>query len=281
MRRLDVEGAQGRASYSLVLRSFVDPLFVRHAEGLLSREADVLELLADTDVPVARLHDVDASAEFCDHPSLLMSWLPGSVRVGGEHVERVVELLAREMAGIHGVTVAEERRPRVYQAWTSSERVRVPARAGEPELWKRATEVIRRPTPEYRGCLLHRDFHPGNALFSGEGRGLAITGVVDWVETSWGPADLDVAHCATSLALLHGVPAAMELAGRYAAAGGTLGERAADHLYWRVLDTLAFAPYAERVGAVWRGLGREDLTAQIVTSRLEDYLRKLLEEYGG
>ena len=42
------------------------------------------------------------------------------------------------------------------------------------------------------------------ALWS-EGR---VTGLVDWVETSTGPADLDVAHCASRLAGLHGVRAA-------------------------------------------------------------------------
>ncbi|MEU6540735.1 phosphotransferase [Streptomyces sp. NPDC047000] len=123
------------------------------SEGLLTREADALELLATTEIPVARLHGLDASAEFCDHPSLLMSWLPGT---GGRRGIR------------HG-------------------QVRVPGGALDPEVGERAGEVIRRPAPEYRGCFLHRDFHPGNVLLSGEGSRLAITGFVDWVETSWGP----------------------------------------------------------------------------------------------
>ncbi|EFL43130.1 conserved hypothetical protein [Streptomyces griseoflavus Tu4000] len=79
MRRLDVAGPAGRRS--LVLRSFVKPFFVRHAEGLLNREADVLTLLADTAVPAAELVAVDATARHCDHPSLLMSLLPGTVRM--------------------------------------------------------------------------------------------------------------------------------------------------------------------------------------------------------
>lgn len=70
MRRLDVEGDGER--YSLVLRSFVKPFHVKHAPGLLTRAADILRLLADTDVPAARLRAVDAAAEHCDHPSLLM-----------------------------------------------------------------------------------------------------------------------------------------------------------------------------------------------------------------
>ena len=117
-------------------------------------------------------------------------------------------------------------------------------------------------------------------LYSGEGDRLRISGVVDWVETSWGPADLDGAHCSTALALLHGVEAGMALADRYVAAGGVLAESPADHLYWRVLDALAFAPDAEKVAVPWRELGREDLTPTVLTQRLERYLEALTERYG-
>ena len=44
MRRLDIEGRTGEPR-SLVLRSFVKPFFVKHAQGLLTREADMLRLL--------------------------------------------------------------------------------------------------------------------------------------------------------------------------------------------------------------------------------------------
>ncbi|MFK4227990.1 phosphotransferase family protein [Streptomyces sp. NPDC019890] len=278
MRRLDVEG-EGEP-YSLVLRSLVKPFFVKHALGLLTREADILRLLADTTVPAARLHGVDAEAEHCDHPSLLMSLLPGSLRLDGENIERKTELLARQLVAIHGLLVPEGARPRTYQAWTSPERVRLPESSKQPEVWQRAVDVIRRPPPAYRPCFLHRDFHPGNVLFAGEGPGLTITGVVDWVETSWGPADLDVAHCSTALALLHGVRVGMRLADHYIAAGGALSGDPADHLYWRVLDALAFAPDAEKVAEPWRELGRRDLTSVVLTQRLEEYLQALFSEYG-
>ena len=278
MRRLDVEG-EGEP-YSLVLRSFVKPFFVKHALGLLTREADILRLLADTNVPAARLHGVDAAAEHCDHPSLLMSLLPGSLRLDGEDIERKTELLARQLVAIHGLLVPEGARPRTYQAWTSPERVRLPENSKQPEVWQRAVDVIRQPPPAYRPRFLHRDFHPGNVLFAGEGADLTITGVVDWVETSWGPADLDVAHCSTALVLLHGVPAGMQLADHYIAVGGTLSDDPADHLYWRVLDALAFAPDAEKVAEPWRELGREDLTSAVLAQRLEEYLQALFSRYG-
>jgi aminoglycoside phosphotransferase (APT) family kinase protein len=277
MRRLDICGRDGRRS--LVLRSFVKPFYVRHAEGLLTREAAVLRLLGSTDVPAARLVAVDPTARYCDHPSLLMSLLPGTVRLGDEGTDRRAELLAHQLLRIHRLPVTAEARPRAYQAWTSPERVSPPDDTDQPELWQRAVDVIRREPPEYRACFLHRDFHPGNVLFTGDGDGLRISGVVDWVETSWGPADLDVAHCSTALALLHGVSAGMHFADRYVAAGGTLAEGRAAHLYWRLLDALAFAPDAEKVAVPWREVGRADLTPTLLTRRLEGYLQALFARY--
>lgn len=277
MRRLDVGGPGG--ARSLVLRSFVKPFYVRHAEGLLNREADVLRLLGDTDVPAATLVAVDAAAEHCDHPSLLMSLLPGTLRLDDRGADDRADLLARQLVRIHRLPVAARQRPRTYQAWASPERVALPSAGARPELWRRAVDVIRREPPEYEGRFLHRDFHPGNVLFTGTGDDLRISGVVDWVETSWGPADLDVAHCSTALALLHGVPAGMRFADRYVAAGGTLAGDLTDHLYWRLLDALGFAPDGEKVAVPWRELGRVDLTAEVLAQRLEGYVQSLFERY--
>ncbi|WP_330237544.1 phosphotransferase family protein [Streptomyces sp. NBC_00525] len=277
MRRLDIGGPGGRRS--LVLRSFVKPFYVRHAEGLLTREAAVLRLLGSTEVPAATLVAADPTAQHCDHPSLLMSMLPGTVRLGEEGADQRAELLAHQLLRIHRLPVTAQERPRTYQAWTSPERVSPPADTERPELWQRAVDVIRREPPDYRACFLHRDFHPGNVLFTGEDDGLRISGVVDWVETSWGPADLDVAHCSTALALLHGVSAGMRFADLYVAAGGTLAEDHASHLYWRLLDALAFAPDAEKVAVPWREVGRADLTPALLTRRLEGYLQALFARY--
>ncbi|MBM7439595.1 phosphotransferase family protein [Streptomyces sp. HB132] len=277
MRSLRV-GGPGAPRW-FVLRSFVEPFFVRHAEGLLTREADVLRLLARTDVPVAGFEAVDATARYCDHPSLLMTLLPGTVRLGEEDAGLRTELLARQLVGIHQVRVPADARPRAYEAWTAPERVSPPEGTERSHLWQRAVDVIRRDPPDHRPCFLHRDFHPGNVLFSGHGTDTRITGVVDWVETSWGPADLDVAHCSTALALLHGPEEAMRLADLYVAAGGVLSGDPSAHLYWRVLDALAFSN-VEKVARPWRELGHTHLTTALLTSRLEDYLHVLLRRYG-
>ncbi|MEV5428973.1 alpha/beta fold hydrolase [Streptomyces sp. NPDC052701] len=270
MRDLGLDDGTG-----LVLRTFVRPFFRHHAPGLLTREASVLTLLAgEAGVPAPALVAVDATAEHCDHPSLLMSRLPGRVRVDEEDLDARVELLAAQLARIHRIVPRE--RPRPWQAWTAPDRVRAPR--GGP--WARAVDVIRRDPPPYEGCFLHRDFHPGNVLFTGEGAKLRISGVVDWVETSWGPADLDVAHCATALALLHGPEYGLGFRDRYEARGGRRQADGPDHLYWRLLDALAYVPGAAKLAGPWRELGRTDLTPEVLGERLEAYMGGLLERYG-
>ncbi|WP_330457478.1 phosphotransferase [Streptomyces sp. NBC_00820] len=262
----------------LVLRTFVKPFFRRHAEGLLSREASVLRLLAEREgVPAPALVAVDAAADHCDHPSLLMTRLPGRVWVEEEDPETLdlrLDLLAAQLVRIHAVTPGPER-PRTYQAWTSPERVHTPGGVR----WERAVEVIRREPPPYRGGFLHRDYHPGNVLFTGAGDGLRISGVVDWVETSWGPADLDVAHCSTALALLHGPEHGLAFRDRYEERGGRGLADGPDHLYWRLLDALTYCPDAGKLAGPWRELGRTDLTPRVLAGRLEAYVDGLLERY--
>lgn len=274
------DGAEGVRTESatpvreLVLRSFAKPFYRRHAAGLLAREAAVLGLLAGTGVPAPALVAADPRGEHCDHPSLLMTRLEGAVRLDEDGLERRIGLLAGQLLDIHRIPVAKADRPREYEPWTSADRVRVPADTRRPEVWRRAVDVIRQPPPPYEGCFLHRDFHPGNVLFSGSGDALRISGVVDWVETSWGPAALDVAHCSTALALLHGAGAARDFVARYTAGGGRLG---AGLLHWQLLDALAYAPDAEKVAGPWRELGRTDLTPELLSGRLEEYIASLLD----
>ncbi|MEU1280626.1 phosphotransferase [Streptomyces sp. NPDC005805] len=279
MRRLRIEGPHG--TRLLVLRSFAEPFYRRHAPGLLGREAEVLRLFAGTEVPAAAFVAADPTGEHCDHPSLLMTHLPGEVRLDDAGAAARTGPLARQLLAVHRLPATGAARPRAYQPWTAPDRVRVPEGTRRPEVWRRAVDVIRRDAPAHRACFLHRDYHPGNVLFSGDAHAPRITGLVDWVETSWGPADLDVAHCSTALALLHGPAAGLAFPDAYRAAGGVLAPDRADRLYWRLLDALAFAPDAEKVAVPWRELGRTDLTPGVLSERLETYLGLLLDRLGG
>ncbi|MEU8892570.1 phosphotransferase [Streptomyces sp. NPDC048442] len=287
MRRLTV-GTRDGGTRELVLRSYVAPFSVEHAvehseehaEDWLDREAGALTLLMGTGVPAPGLVAVDPTAAHCEYPSLLMTHLAGRTVLDDEGVETRVPLLARQLVAIHARRPAE--RPRKYVAWTTADTVVVP-KGADAGAWAAAIDVIRKPAPPYEGRFLHRDFQPGNVLFDVSPSGpaaLRITGVVDWAATSWGPADLDVAHCSTNLALLHGPAWGLRFAEAYEEAGGVLAAAASERLYWRVRDGLACSEEVQAVSQPWREAGRPELTARAVEERLDGYVTALMDVLG-
>jgi aminoglycoside phosphotransferase (APT) family kinase protein len=84
----------------------------------------------------------------------------------------------------------------------------------------------------------HRDFHPGNVLWS-RGR---VTGVVDWPTASVGPAVVDVGHCRTNLVQL-GLDVVDDLAARWERLSGATFHPWADvTAIVGMLDGLVAAP---------------------------------------
>jgi aminoglycoside phosphotransferase (APT) family kinase protein len=82
-------------------------------------------------------------------------------------------------------------------------------------------------------CFIHRDFQPRNVLWSGD----EVSGVVDWVETSIGPAWVDVAHCCTNIAIGHGTEFADLFVAAYVARTGRNPEP-----HFDVMDIVGFLP---------------------------------------
>jgi aminoglycoside phosphotransferase (APT) family kinase protein len=283
MRRLTVGTRHGGGTRDLVLRSFVDPFYVEHAEDSLHREADALTLLTGTGVHAPELIAVDPTAAHCEYPSLLMTHLAGQTILDDEGLETRVPLLARQLVAIHAVRPAQ--RPPDYVALTTADTVVVP-KGSDASAWAAAIDVIRKPAPPYEGRFLHRDFHPGNVLFDvppsrprprPRPASARITGVVDWAGACWGPTDLDVAHCSTNLALLHGPAWGLRFAEAYEQAGGVLAATASERLYWRVRDGLAFSEEVRSVAQPWRQAGRTELTTRAVEKRLDAYVTALMD----
>ncbi|MGZ4505543.1 MAG: phosphotransferase family protein [Nocardioidaceae bacterium] len=239
----------------------------RHAPQLLARESAVQTLLAGTPVPAPTSVAVDATGELAGDPAHLMTLLPGRtelLRADDELLDR----LARLLADVHAVEPGPAR-PRDYQSWAWPEKRVVPAWATRPGPWEEAFAVLAEEPPPYDAAFLHRDFHLGNVLWhDGE-----VTGLVDWVETSWGPAALDVAHARTYLAMLHGGDAADRFGQAYDALrpGARTGAR-----YWDVLDVVGYLPDPAKVVQPWRdqGLAIVDGTARI---RLGEHLAAVLD----
>ncbi|MCX5443255.1 aminoglycoside phosphotransferase family protein [Streptomyces sp. NBC_00056] len=276
MRRLTI-GTRDGGTRDLVLRTFVD---AEHAGDWLNREAGALTLLQETGVPAPGLVAADPGAAHCEYPSLLMTHLAGRPVLDDEGLETRVPLLARQLLAIHALRPAE--RPPQYVALTTADTVVTP-KGADAGAWAAAIDVIRRPVPTYEGRFLHRDFHPGNVLFDvppSRPTGARITGVVDWAATSWGPVDLDVAHCSTNLALLHGPAWGLRFAEAYEEAGGVLAADASERLYWLVRDGLAISEEVQQVSQPWREAGRTELTTRAVEGRLDAYVTALMDSLG-
>jgi aminoglycoside phosphotransferase (APT) family kinase protein len=187
-------------------------------------------MLSDTPVPAPRSRALDANGRECGFPAHLMSLLPGGVdvdRVDAVSLDRLADLLAT----IHDVSPTIE--VRTYQSWAWEAKYMVPSWATDPDLWEEAFALLRTDAPEYEPCFIHRDFQPRNVLWSDD----QVSGVVDWVETSIGPAWLDVAHCCTNIAIRHGSEAADLFAAAYVDRTG--GE---PQPYFDVMDIVGFLP---------------------------------------
>lgn len=279
MRRLTI-GTRGGDTRDLVLRSYVNPFYVESAEEWLNREAGALALLPGTGVPAPELVAVDLTAAHCEYPSLLMTHLAGRPVLDDEALETRVPLLARQLVAIHALRPAE--RPRKYVTLTTADTVVTP-KGADATVWAAAIDVIRKPAPPYEGRFLHRDFQPGNVLFDvppSRPAGARITGVVDWAATSWGPADLDVAHCSVNLALLHGPEWGLRFPEAYEEAGGVLAAAASERLYWLVRDGMAASEEVQLVSQPWREAGRTELTTRAVEERLDAYVTALMGTLG-
>ena len=276
-RMLGLRTATGSTA---VLRQLVDEPYRRFATGLLTRERAVHGLLVPSVVNAPTTLGLDADGSRTGDPSLLMTRLRGAIDLVS-HDDDWLGALARTLLAVHAVVPDEGSWPRDYQSWATPAKRQAPPWAGDVELYRRAFEVLGSTPPSYERTFLHRDFQPANVLW----RAGAVAGIVDWVETSTGPADLDVAHCCSNLAGLHGAEVALRFRSLYVERGGVLARDADAATYWQVLDLVGFLPDGSGresgavrsvVEAAWAANGRRDLSVQRVRARREDLLRAVL-----
>jgi aminoglycoside phosphotransferase (APT) family kinase protein len=217
-----------------VLRLLDREPWCTHGEGLTTREHETQLMLADTDVPAPRSLALDATGERAGDPAHLMTLLPGTVDLGRSSTTDLATL-AHTMATVHELQPPV--RPRTYQSWAVPAKQVVPPWATEPAAWERAFAILAQDPPAYDGTFLHRDFSPRNVLWDGD----RISGLVDWVETSWGPAWLDVAHTRSILAVHHGTEVADAYAAEYVALTGREPQP-----YFDVMDVVGLLPHPGR-----------------------------------
>jgi aminoglycoside phosphotransferase (APT) family kinase protein len=246
----------GEADQELVLRLMTREPWRSHGRALTTRESHIQRMLASTPVPAPRSLALDAEGLKCGHPAHLMSLVPGRVRKDCADAASLGRL-ADGLVTIHAVAPTIDVRD--HQSWAFEAKYAAPPWPGDPALWDDAFQLLRSEPPHYQPCFIHRDFQPRNVLWS-EGR---VSGVVDWVETSIGPAWLDVAHCCTAIAISHGTEPADAFAAAYVARTGRDPQP-----YFDVMDVIGHLPLPGRDGLI------QEPEEQ---SRLEQRLRVVLQ----
>jgi aminoglycoside phosphotransferase (APT) family kinase protein len=255
----------GSSRREYVLRLLDKDPWRRHGASLIRRESQVQTMLRHSCVPVPQSLGTDATGELAGHPAHLMSKLPGHLqlhRSDAAHLQALADTLAR----IHEFVPFAP--PRAFQSWATPAKRTVPPWATHAAGWRSAFERVD-DDPPFDAVFLHRDFHLGNVLWS-EGQ---VSGVVDWVETSWGPAELDVAHCRTYLAMLHGPDAAVAFQRAYATRRP--GYDPTNQAHWDVVDIVGYLPDPVKVVRPWRDHGI-DISDDTARYRLEHHLRSVL-----
>ena len=115
--------------------------------------------------------------------------------------------------------------------------------------------------------FIHRDYHPGNVLWSRA----RLTGVVDWVNACLGPPAVDVGHARWNLAQLFGVEVADAFLDAWLAASG----RARHDPYWDIVCLLDAGPGDDALQG-WHDGGRTDLTLEESHRRRDAYALSLV-----
>ena len=189
----------------VVLRRWVRPDLLAEEPELAGRELRALHVAAPLAVPTPEVLAVDLDGDRAGTPSLVMTHLPGAVvwepgrRPGDPDRDAWLDGLAGVLPPIHAAPVPPPDVVAPYAHYRQRSD-RPPAWSRHPGAWRRALALAEAVVPASAGppVFVHRDFHPGNVLWSG-GR---VTGVVDWPSASVGPAVVDVGHARANLVTL-------------------------------------------------------------------------------
>lgn len=231
LHSLDATGPDGTA-YPLVLRRFHDAR--RLADDPWYRpanEAAVLQLLQGADVAAPRMLASDLTGADVGMPTLLTDRLPGRACWEPAELPAVIRGLAAELVKVHSVDAAQVEGLAQYSPYYDPARDgdrTVPAWSARPRMWEEAFTAIEGIEPSVDAGFIHRDYHPGQALWM-DGR---LTGVVDWTTGCWGPLAIDLARARLNLARDFGPGCADQFLASYVAVSG----RDPHHPYWDLVD---------------------------------------------
>ena len=176
------------AGDEIVLRLMTREPWRSHGRALTTRESRVQLMLTSTQIPAPRSLALDAEGLECGHSAHLMSLVPGGSAMTAPTQPHWG--LSLTCSAPSPCRPADDRGARVPVMGLGGQ-VRSASVSQRPVPVGRRLPTAAQRTASPQPCFIHRDFRPRNLLWS-EGR---VGGVVGWVETSIGPAWLDVTHC--------------------------------------------------------------------------------------
>ena len=130
-------------------------------------------------------------------------------------VEPFLRTLAEILPVLHATPVPAACRFPDFASYRVEMRA-APSLGAAPGGVERGIELLDGPLPGHERLFIHRDYHPGNVLWT---RG-ELSGVVDWVNASIGSPWADVGHCRVNLAGELGQDAADRFLDLYRVAAG-------------------------------------------------------------
>jgi aminoglycoside phosphotransferase (APT) family kinase protein len=160
--------------------------------------AQILELLASSEVPAPTLLAHGAGVGSGERPVMLQSLLPGDPTLPLEPTEEWLRNLVATNLAIQRVAVAAWVPDRLTQQW---------AQLAEfdddkmTEADQRLVQAVSRDAPGGRRVLGHDDYWIGNTLRTGD----RVVGVVDWGGAGLVSPARDLTYCAVDMSLCYGV----------------------------------------------------------------------------
>jgi aminoglycoside phosphotransferase (APT) family kinase protein len=169
-----------------VLKRYVRRQILDDEPWLIENEANSLRLLGTTYVPAPRLVAVDVSGQQCDVPAVLMTGIAGRLVLHPTSVDDWLRKMAELLPPIHAIDPGST--PiHAWEIWDDIRGTQPPPWTRHPSDWHALIEAVSGAWPSYAPTFVHRDFQQYNVLWQ---RGTP-TGVVDWMNASIGPRELD------------------------------------------------------------------------------------------
>jgi len=227
---LSLEDTTGK-QFQVVLRRYVLD-WVENEPWAPSNEATILRLLTNSPtIPAPLLLAADPDGSVTGTPAIVMSVLPGQVVWAPSDTESWLRSLAELLPAIHGLPISHSPELGDWEPFAPEPDLVPPSWTRHTRAWEQALDAYEGARPSSERVFLHRDFHPGNVLWTGAD----ITGVVDWVSSCAGPPEEDVAHCRVNIAQRHG----QAQADRFLALWQEITGRREYHPYWDLVTTIS------------------------------------------